>query len=131
MRVDPNSPIGTDVSIFNLVTAVSQTGLVIYSYVPGYIFQLMFVRTFCSAVATTMSGQILVNGNVAATLSWTANTEVTPVLSTTVANVRTTAKTQALSINYTSGGGGSLTNGSITFGIRPYPMHGEAGIQGP
>jgi hypothetical protein len=91
----------------------------------------MFVRTYCTAVVATMSGQILVNGNVAATLSWTANTEVTPTLSTTPANIRSTAKTQALSINYTSGGSGAVTNGTISFGIRPYPMHGEAGIQGP
>lgn len=109
-----------------LITAVSQTNLTFYSLTPGYKFVVVGVKTFCSALVATVSGNLLVGGRTAAPLVFTAATEVAGVLSTTPANTHG-SQTEAITIQYTTGASGALTNGSVTFQFRFRPVSGEQG----
>lgn len=109
-----------------LVTAISQTGVVAYKFTPGFAFQFVVVRTYCLLKAGTVTATIKVGGRTAASLTFTSATEVTPTLSTTLANIRGSS-TDAITIEYTTDGSGVLTNGFVNIVFRPRPLNGDLG----
>ncbi len=127
IRGIPTDPMAGEAVAVTLVTAISQTGVVAYSFTPGFAFQIARIRTYCLLKAGVCTGNLKVGGRTAAPLVFTSATELTAVLSTTLANLRGSA-TDAITIEYTTDGSGVLTNGAITFQFRPYPMRGEATV---
>ena len=125
-NVDPASQIGRRLLNASLVTAISQTGVVAYSFTPGHRFQITKVRTYCRVKAGTVTGVVKAGTRTVATLAFTTATELAATLSTTLANIRGSA-TEAITIEYTSDGTGVLTNGFVIIEFRPRPMAGDPG----
>ena len=107
------------------VTAVSKTAAVIYSFTPGYSFQIAQITTYCLTKAGTVTAAVLVGGRATATLAFTAATEDIATLSTTLANLRGSTS-EAITVTLTTDGTGALTFPAINIVFRPYPMNGEA-----
>jgi hypothetical protein len=124
-NIHPNARIGVDRISAAIVTALSLTGAVVWSFLPGYKFQLTLARSFCRTKAGTVTAVIKIGSRTAATIVFTAATEVAGTLSTTLANLRGSA-TEAITIELTTDGSGVLTNSHIVLGFRPIPMVGEA-----
>lgn len=128
IRAQPADPFGRETMQVALITAISQTGVVAYSYTPGYAFRLVRVRSYCLLKAGTVTAQVKVGTRTAVTtVSFTTATEVAQTLSTTAANIKGSA-TEAITLNYTTDGSGVLTNGFVILEFRPYPMRGEAAV---
>lgn len=109
-----------------VVTAISQTSVVAFTYTPGFAFQIVRVRSYNKAKAGAVAGVLKVSTRSAvAAVTFTTATEVAQTLSTTLANVQGSA-TDAITLEYTSDGSGVLTNGGIVVEIRPQHMNGEA-----
>lgn len=124
-NVKPDAVIASDKQVVAIVTAVSQSGVVAYSYTPGYRFQLTRVRSYCRVKAGTIAGAVKVSTRTAVTtVTFTQATEVAQTLSTTLANIQGSA-TDAITIEYTSDGTGALTNGFVVLEFRPLGMNGE------
>lgn len=124
-NVLPSAVIASDKQVVAIVTAVSQTGVVAYSYTPGYRFQLTRVRSYCRVKAGAVSGAVKISTRTAVTtVTFTTATEVAQTLSTTLANIQGSA-TDAITIEYTSDGSGVLTNGFAILEFRPLGMNGE------
>jgi hypothetical protein len=110
-----------------LVTAISQTGVVAYSFTPGYRFQIAAVSSYCRVKAGTVTATVKIGSRTAVTtVSFTTATELAQTLSTTLANIRGSS-TETITIEYTTDGSGVLTNGFVTLTIRPFPLSGETG----
>ncbi len=110
-----------------LVTAISQTGVVAFSYTPGYKFQIAAVISYCRVKAGTVTATVKIGSRTAVTtVGFTTATELAQTLSTTLANIRGSS-TETITIEYTSDGSGVLTNGFVTLFVRPYPLSGELG----
>ena len=128
IRVDPKDPVGHRLVSFQLITAISQTGVVAFSYTPKFAFQIVRVYTYCLVKAGTVTCAISVGARTAVTsIAFTTATEVEGTLSTTRANI-VGSSSEALTFAYTSDSSGVLTNGSIVAVIRPFPMHGETQV---
>jgi hypothetical protein len=106
-------------------TAVNLTSAVVYSWTPGYAFQLTSAKSFCRTKAGSVSAVVKVGTRSAVTIVFTAATEVDNTLSTTLANIQGSS-TEAITIELTTDGTGALTNGVLTLSSRPRPMNGEA-----
>lgn len=102
-----------------LVTAISQTGVVAFSFTPGYAFEVVRVRSYCLLKAGTVTGKVKVSTREAVpALAFTTATEVGATLATTAADRKGSAS-DAITIEYTSDGAGVLTNGFVVVEIRP------------
>lgn len=101
-----------------LVTAVSLTGAVMFSFLPGYRFQVTRILSFCRVKAGVVTAVVKVGTRTAASVTFTTATEAAQTLSTTLANLRGTAA-EAITIELTSDASGVLTNGHIVLEIRP------------
>lgn len=108
-----------------IISAVSLTGAVVWSYTPGYTFQVTSVRSFCRVKAGVVTANVKVGTRTAAPIVFTSATELVAVLSTTLANIQGST-TEAITIELTTDGSGVLTNGFIIISTRPRPMNGEA-----
>jgi hypothetical protein len=105
---------------------ISQASIVVFSYTPGYRFQLSRVRSFCRTKAGAVSFVVKVGGRSAvAAGTLTAATEVAQTLSTTLANLQGST-TEAITIEMTTDGSGAVVDGRIILEFRPRPMDGEA-----
>lgn len=127
INIQPSAQIAKERMTANLTTATGQTNLVAFSYTPGFRFQIVRVRSFCSGKAGTITARVLAGTRVVATVTFTAATENNAAVSATLANVRGSS-TEAITVDYTSDGSGALTNGSVTFEVRPWPMANEAAV---
>lgn len=107
-----------------VVTAISLTDAVIYSFTPGYRFQIERIRSFCRTKAGTVTAVVKVGTRTAASITFTAATEVAQALSSTLADLQGSAS-EAITIELTTDGSGALTNGAIVISIRPRDMHGD------
>lgn len=112
--------------VVNIVTDISLTDAVVYSFLPGFKFQVVASRSFCRTKAGTVSANIKIGARTAAAVVFTAATEVAQTISSTLANIRGSS-TEAITIELTTDGSGVLTNAAITLTIRPFPLSGEAG----
>lgn len=127
INILPSSQIAKERMTANITTALTQTNTVAFSYTPGFRFQVTRVRSYCQTKAGVVTARVLVGGRVAASCTFTSATELAQTLSATLANLRGSA-TEAVTVDFTTDGSGVLTNGSVTFEIRPYPMAGEAAV---
>lgn len=128
LRGQPADPLGQDSFAIALVTAISQTGVVAFSYTPGYRFKIVRVRSYCLLKAGTVTATLLVGARTAVTtIGFTTATEVAQTLSTTAANIKGSA-TEAIILQYTTDGSGVLTNGFVIVDFRPFPMRGESAV---
>jgi len=117
--------VGEKLSIV-LNPAINLAAATVYSYTPGFQFQLTRVRHWCRVLAGAVSYQILVGGRVAvASTNFASGIDGGGTLSSVLANVRG-SKTDALQIQITSNGTGQLTDGDIILEFRPYPVAGES-----
>jgi len=107
-------------------TAIDLTAAVVYSFVPGFKFQVVASRSFCRTKAGTVTANIKIGARTAAAVVFTAATEVAQTLSTTLANIRGSS-TDVLTVELTTDGSGVLTNSVLTITIRPYPLAGDIG----
>jgi len=121
----PDAAVASRLVTINPVTAVSQSGVVIWSFTPGYAFQVSKCTTFCNTKAGTVTAALKVGSNTASTLAFTAATEVTATLSSTLANLRGSS-TDTITLALTTDGSGALTFPTINITFRPFPMNGEA-----
>lgn len=112
-----------------IVTAVSLTSAVVFSFTPGYKFVIERIRTFCRTKTGTVTAVVKVGTRTAASITFTAATEVAQTLSSTLANIRG-SNTEAITIELTTDGTGALTNGNVTITFRPRPLAGEAAAGG-
>lgn len=112
--------------IVPIITAISQTGVVSFSFAPGYKFQVVRIRTYCLLKAGTVTGNLKVSTRTSGALTFTSATENAVTLSTTKANLRGSA-TDAITVEYTTDGTGVLTNGFVSLIIRPFPLNGDLG----
>jgi hypothetical protein len=110
-----------------VISATGQTDVGILAFTPGHRFQLTRVRSWCSAVAATITYDVLAGARVAVNdAAFTAATEVAGTLSTTPSNTRGSAS-EAITVRYTSNGTGSVTNGAVTVVYKPWPLNGQLG----
>lgn len=109
-----------------LITAISQTDKVAFSWLPGFRYQIVSIQSFNSAKAGTIAGVVKCGVRTAAAVAFTAATRVAATLSTTKANLRGSS-TEAITLEYTSDGSGALTNGFVVVTIRPWPLSGDLG----
>lgn len=117
-HIHPSASFAQQRLVAPLVTAVSLTGAVIFSFLPGYRFQVTRIRSFCRAKAGTVTAVVKVGTRTAASITFTSATEVAQTLSTTLANLRGTAS-EAITIEITTDGSGALTNGHVVLEFRP------------
>lgn len=110
-----------------LVTAVSLTSAVVFSFLPGHRYQIDAIRSFCRVKAGTVTAVVKVGTRTAATITFTSATEVAQTLSGTLANLRGSA-TELITIELTTDGTGALTNGFLNIVFRAHPLAGEAGV---
>lgn len=129
-NIDRNSRVVEKSKAISITTALSLTSAVVYSQTPGYRYQLKRVRSFCRTKAGTVTAVVKVGGRTAATITFTAATEVAQTLSTTLANLRGSA-TEAITIELTTDGSGVLTNAFIILVYRAYPLANEAAVGVP
>jgi hypothetical protein len=109
-----------------LDNAINLTSAVVYSLTPGYKLQIEKIASYCRTKAGTVTAVVKVGGRTAASVTFTAATEVAQTLSTTLANIRASA-TEAITIELTTDGSGALVNGFISITFRPWPKAGELG----
>ncbi len=107
-----------------ITTAISLTSAVVFSFAPGYKFQIQRIRSFCRTKAGTVTAVVKVGTRTAASITFTAATEVAQTLSSTLANLQGSAS-EAITIELTTDGSGALTNGALVISIRPQGMHGD------
>lgn len=124
-NLSPTAAVSKKNLVVGVITAISLTGAVIFSFLPAYKFQVTRIRSFCRTKAGTVTATVKVGTRTAATIVFTAATEVAQTLSTTLADLRGST-TEAITVELTSDGSGVLTNAHLAIEIRPYPMNGEA-----
>lgn len=107
-------------------TAVDLTDAVVYSFAPGFKFQIVAARSFNRTKAGAVAGVIKIGSRTAATVTFTSATEVALTLSSTLANIRGSS-TEVITVVLTTDGTGALTNGVLNLTIRPYPLAGDIG----
>lgn len=107
-----------------LVTAISQAGVVAWAFTPGYKFIITQIKTYCLAIAGTVTGNFVIGARTVAALTFTAATEVTATLSATLANIRG-SQSEQMQLQYTTNGTGALTNGYVIVTYRFRPQSGE------
>jgi hypothetical protein len=108
--------------------AINLAGVAIWTYTPGYAFQLTRCRSFCRILAGAVSFTVLVGGRTAVSGGvFVGAAEGGNALSATLANVRG-SKTDTISIVATTNGTGQLTDGHVTLELRPFPVAGEATV---
>jgi hypothetical protein len=112
--------------VAGIVTAISLTSAVVFSFLPGYKYEIARIRSFCRTKAGTVTAVVKVGTRTAASITFTAATEVAQTLSTTLANLRGSA-TEAITIELTTDGSGVLTNAHLVITIRPRPLAGDLG----
>lgn len=117
-HIHPGSAFAHQRLVAPVGTAVSLTDAVVFSFLPGYRFQITRIRSFCRTKAGTVTAVVKVGTRTAASITFTAATEVAQTLSTTLANLRGTAA-EAITIELTSDASGVLTNGHIVLEVRP------------
>lgn len=109
-----------------VITALSLTSAVIFSWTPGFTFQIAAaVSSFTRTKAGVVTAVVKVGTRTAATIVFTAATEVQNALSTTLANLQGSA-TEAITVELTTDGSGVLANAQLVISVRPRPMNGEA-----
>lgn len=105
---------------------VGQASIVVFTYTPGYKFQLTRVRSYCRTKVVTISYVVKVGGRVAVAAGvLTAATEVAAALSAVLANLQGAAN-EAITIEMTTDGTGAIVDGRIFLEWRPRPLDGEA-----
>lgn len=117
-HIHPGSAFAQQRIVAPLVTAVSLTAAVIFSFLPGYRFQITRIRSFCRVKAGTVTATVKVGTRTAASITFTSATELAQTLSTTLANLRGT-ESEAITVEITTDGTGALTNGHLTLEFRP------------
>jgi len=125
-HIDKDSNVAKQIIVIPLVTAISQTSVVAFSYLPGYAFKLLRVRSYCRIKAGTLTAQpkISTRACTAAAVVFTTATEVNAALSATAANNKGSAS-EVITLEYTSDGSGVLTNGVVILEIRPTGLRGD------
>lgn len=111
----------------DVITAINLTSAVIFSFLPGYKFQITQIRSFCRVKAGTVTAVVKIGSRTAASITFTSATEVAQTLSTTLANLRSSVTTEAITVELTTDGTGALTNGNLIVTIRPWPLDGDIG----
>jgi len=125
-NVLPTATIATDKLVIPIITAISQAGVVCFSYQPPSDYQIVRVRSYCLLKAGTVTYAVLVGARTVLTGGvFTTATAVAGTLSATLANIRGTSA-EALTVTYTTDGSGVLTNGFLVIDVRPQHMDGEA-----
>jgi hypothetical protein len=109
-----------------IITALSLTSAVVYSSQPAYKYKIERIRSFCRTKAGTVTAVVKVGTRTAATITFTAATEVAQTLSTTLANL-IGSSSEPITIELTTDGSGVLANAFIEIVTRPYPMNGDLG----
>lgn len=117
----PKQPLCID-----LATAINLTGAVVFSFTPGYKYQIARIESFCRVKAGTVTAVVKVGGRTAASITFTSATEVAQALSATLANIRGSA-TDAITVELTTDGTGALTNGNLVILYRPWPLNRDIG----
>jgi len=109
-----------------LITATGQTAVKALGFTPGHAFQIVKVKTWCSAVTATATADVKIGGTSAlnAAATFTANTENAATLSGTLANVQGSS-TDQITVTYTTDGTGALTNGRVVVVYRIFPLAGD------
>lgn len=113
----------------NITTAISQTGLLVYGWTPGFAGKIQKVSCFATAVTATITVDVQIGGTTVLTgqITPVAGTEVAGTLSSTLSALRFKS-TDQVQIKYTTNGSGAATNLSVTVQVRPYPMNEDAAI---
>jgi hypothetical protein len=109
-----------------IITALSLTSAVVYSFTPGFAFRFARIRSFCRTKAGTVTAVVKVGTRTAASITFTAATEVAQTLDALLANVKGSAS-EAITIELTTDGSGVLANAFVIMTIRPWPLNGELG----
>lgn len=117
-HIHPSAAFAQQRLVAPLVTVVSLTSAVVFSYLPGYRYQITRIRSFCRTKAGVVTAVVKVGTRTAASITFTAATEVAQTLSATLADLRGTA-TEAITIELTTDGTGALNNGHIVIEARP------------
>lgn len=104
--------------VASINTAISLTAAVVFSFLPGYRFQVTRIRSFCRVKADVVTAVVKVGTRTAASVTFTSATEVAQTLSATLANLRGTAA-EAITVELTTDGAGALTNGTLVIEVRP------------
>lgn len=125
--VDRDASLARRAYSVGVVTAISLTDAVVFSHTPGYRFQISKITSFCRTKAGTVTAVVKVGGRTAASITFTAATEVDQTLSSTLADIRGSAS-EAITVELTTDGSGALTNGHISIEVRPYPLRGEGAV---
>jgi hypothetical protein len=124
-NLDPAARVAETPFVVPVPTTISLTGVVIYSFLPGYRYRIKRIRSFCRVKAGTVTAVVKIGTRTAASIVFTQATEVAQTLSTTLANLKAAAD-EAITVELTTDGSGALTHGTITIITRPYPLNGEA-----
>lgn len=125
LKIDKSAQVGRKVLPVSIITAVSLTGAVVFSYQPEKAYQITRVRSFCRTKAGAASAVVKVGSGSAASVTFTAATEVAQTVSSTLATARGSAS-EPITIELTTDGTGALTNGFVTIEYRHVPQSGEA-----
>ena len=125
-HIKPTAKVAEKELVVSLTTATSQSAVKALAFTPGHAFEIVKVKTWCSAITTTVSADVLIGSTSAlsSAASFTATTENSATLSTTKANVQGDSDDQIV-VTYTTGASGALTNGRVIVVYRIFPLAGE------
>lgn len=112
-------------------SAISQTGKLVDSTVPGFAFEITRIEANALTVTAAITFDVQI-GPVGGTLATALASVITPVaatptagtLATTISAIRGAA-TDSIALLYTSDGAGAATNARLRVWIRPVPLNGE------
>ena len=125
LKIDPASQLGEREYCIPITIADSQTGKAMWWHKFGYNFEIRGVHFSCltETALTNVDLQIGTTSVLSAAISPTAGADVVGALSTTAATIQGTAGS-TVRICYTSGGSSALSNGVLSFTVRPWPVGG-------
>lgn len=128
-HIEADSKIALQHIVIPIDSAISLTGAVVFSYLPGFAYRVVRVRSYCRVKAGVVTAQLKISTRAAtaAVSAFTTATEVDSPLHATPANV-VGSSTEALTLELTTDGSGVLTNGLITVAMRPQGLRGEGGV---
>lgn len=116
--------------VVSIVTAVSQSDVVAFSYVPGFPFEIVSVKNYARTEAGAVTADVKIGSTsaLASAVAFATATATTASLSSTLAS-RRGSSTDAINVHYTSDGTGALTNGHVVVVFRPMPLNGDAATE--
>lgn len=126
-KVLKSDVLGHKIIVVPIITAVSQSDVRVYSFVPGHPFEIVGVEGYARTEAGVVSGDVKIQTvtSLAAVIAFATATRVVASLAAALA-ARRGSKTDAINVHFTSDGTGVLTNGTVTVRYRPLPMSGDA-----